>query len=55
VQRHSEVILGAVQPHPRHQVFAADVVGVIGLMLVPEQSQSDGLHVVSILFTTCRN
>ena len=44
VQRHPEIILGAVKTDPRHRVFTRDVVGVIGLMLVPHQGQGDLGH-----------
>ena len=44
VQRHPQVILGAVQPDPGHGVFARDVVGVVRLMLVPEKRERNRLH-----------
>ena len=38
VQGHPQVILGRVEPHPRHGVFARDIIGVIRLMLMPDES-----------------
>ena len=37
VQGHSEVVFGGVEPHPRHRVFAGDVVRVVWLVLMPHQ------------------
>ena len=39
-----EVILGRVQPDPGHRVLAGHVVGVIRLVLVPDQGQGYGCH-----------
>ncbi len=44
VKRHSQVIFGRMQPHPRHRVFAGDIIRVIRLMLVPEQRQGNRCH-----------
>ena len=44
VKGHPEIILGAVQAHPGHWVFARDVVGVVRLVLVPEQGKADPGH-----------
>ena len=44
VQRHPDVILCAVQTDPRHQRFAADVVGVVRLVLVPDEREGNGVH-----------
>ena len=41
VQRHAVVVLHAVQADPRHGVLPRDVVGVVGLVLVPEQGERD--------------
>ena len=38
--RHSPVVLGSVQPDPRHGVFTGNVVGIVRLMLVPEKGQT---------------
>ena len=37
VQGHAAIILDAVQTNPGHGVLSADVVRIIGLMLVPEK------------------
>ena len=44
VKRHPQVILGRMQPHPGHRVFARDIIGVVGLMLMPEERQGNGCH-----------
>ena len=44
MQRHPQVILGGVQPDPGHGVFARDVIGVIRLMLVPQERERNRLH-----------
>ncbi len=35
MERHPQVILGCMKPHPRHGVFAPEIIGVVRLMLVP--------------------
>ena len=37
VHRHAPIILGAVQPHPGHGIVARHVVGIVGLMLMPDE------------------
>ena len=39
VKRHAQVILGGMKPDPGHRVFTRHVVGIIGLVLMPHQSQ----------------
>ena len=44
VQGHPDVVFGRVEPHPRHQDFPGQVIGVVRLMLVPEDRERDGAH-----------
>ncbi len=44
MQRHPDVVLGAVQTDPGHRVLTPDVVGVVRLMLVPHQGQANLGH-----------
>ena len=41
---HAPVVLGAVQPDPGHGVLAGHVVGVVRLVLMPEEGQRDVVH-----------
>ena len=42
--RHAPIILGGVQAHPGHGILAADIIRVVGLMLVPEEGQGHIVH-----------
>ena len=42
--RHAPVVLGAVQADPGHGILAGNIIGVVGLMLVPEEGQGDVVH-----------
>src|SRR5690606_4139502 len=44
MQSHPEIVLRGMQANPGHQRFAADIVRIIGLMLVPEEGESDRSH-----------
>src|SRR5262249_28868621 len=41
VQGHAVVVLDAVEADPRHGVVPGDVVGVVRLVLMPEESERD--------------
>jgi hypothetical protein len=42
--RHAPIVLGAVEADPGHGVLAGNIIGVVGLMLVPEEGQGDVVH-----------
>ena len=44
MEGHPDVVLGRMKPHPRHQRFTRDVVGVVRLVLMPENRQRDRGH-----------
>jgi hypothetical protein len=44
VQRHAVIIFGAVQAHPGHEALAADIIGIIRLVLMPEKGERNRLH-----------
>ena len=44
MQRHPQVVFGGVQPDPGHGVFARDVIGVVRLMLVPQERERNRMH-----------
>ena len=50
VQRHAVIVLGRVHAHPGHQRFAADVVRIVRLMLVPEKGDGHWVHVDPVKF-----
>ncbi len=57
VQRHAVVVLGRVHAHPGHQRFAADVVRIVRLVLVPEKGNGHWVHAesqVEVSMVCCR-
>ena len=48
VQGHADIIFDAVQPNPGHGVLTADVVGIIGLVLVPVKGNGKVGHQISL-------
>ncbi len=51
--RHAPIIPRAVQADPGHRVFMADVVRIVGLVLMPENGQRDIVHDTPLVLAQC--